>query len=55
MQLKEHQIIERRPTSGGGVVESLSVQRPALADPKRLGPAIQISETVCRGKCESRP
>lgn len=55
MQLKEHQIIERRPASGGGVLETLSVQRPTVSDAKRLGPPMPISETVCRGKCDSRP
>lgn len=55
LRLKEHQIIERRPTSGGAVVETLNVQRPTLSDPSKLGPPMQISETVCRGKCEPRP
>ena len=55
LRLKEHQIIERRPASGGAVVETLSVQRPTVSDPSRLGPPMQISETVCRGKCDARP
>jgi len=55
LRLKERQIIERRPTTSGAVVETLSVQRPTVSDPTKLGPPMQISETVCRGKCESRP
>lgn len=53
LQLKEHQIIERRTGAGDSVVETLSVQRPSVSDPKRLGPPQQISETVCTGKCVS--
>jgi hypothetical protein len=52
LQLKEHQIVERRASPGGSVVETLSVQRPTMSDPTRLGPPRQISETVCRGKCD---
>lgn len=53
MQLKEHQSIERRASSGGAVVETLSIQRPTVSDPRKLGPPVQLSETVCRGKCEA--
>jgi hypothetical protein len=53
LQLKEHQTIERRTGPGDSVVETLSVQRPTVSDPKRLGPPQQISETVCKGKCDS--
>ena len=52
-RLVEHQIVERRRTATG-VMETMSVQRPSLADPSHLGPARQIAETVCRGKCESK-
>lgn len=51
LQLKEHQIIERRP-GARGLVETLSVQRPTVSDPNKLGPPKQVSETVCRGKCQ---
>lgn len=54
LQLKEHQIIERRPAAGGGLVETLSVQRPTVSDPSKLGPPKQLSETVCRGKCDAQ-
>ncbi len=50
MQLRERQIIDRKPTSGG-FVESFSIQRPSLASSRELGPAQKISETVCTGKC----
>jgi hypothetical protein len=53
MQLKEHQTIERRAGAGDSVVETLSVRRPSVSDPNRLGQPQQISETVCKGKCDS--
>jgi hypothetical protein len=49
-QVKEQQIIERKP-SNGGFVETLSVRRPSLSDPTRLGPAQLLYETVCKGNC----
>lgn len=52
-QIKEQQIIERRKRADGAVVEALSVRRPAMSDPKRLGELKQVSETVCRGKCSA--
>jgi hypothetical protein len=51
MQLRERQIIDRRPTPDGGFVESFSIQRPGLTASRELGPAKKISETVCSGKC----
>ena len=53
LQLKEHQTIARRAGPGDTVIETLNVQRPTVSDPNRLGPPQQISETVCRGKCDS--
>jgi hypothetical protein len=50
-QLRERQILERQTDSSGAVVETLSVRRPSLADPQRLGGERKISEVVCRG-CE---
>ena len=51
LKLYEQQLIQkkRRPNE---VTETLSVRRPTVSDPKVLGSARQISETVCRGKCE---
>ena len=34
------------------MVETLSVRRPTVSDPNRLGALQQISETVCKGKCQ---
>lgn len=51
-KLKEHQTIVRTPGADGTVTETVSVQRPTLADQTRLGAPVQISETVCTGKCE---
>jgi hypothetical protein len=52
-QVKEQQVIQRVPGPGGEVLETVSVRRPSLADPNRLGELKKISETVCRGKCNS--
>lgn len=48
-QLRERQIVERKTDANGAVVETISVQRPSLSDPNRLGGARKISETICRG------
>jgi hypothetical protein len=48
-QLRERQILERRADSSGAVVETLSVRRPSLSDPNRLGTEQQVSEVICRG------
>jgi len=52
LKLQEQQLIEKKPGPGDTVVETVSVRRPSLADPNTLGPAKQLSETVCRGKCD---
>ena len=49
--LREQDIVERKPGPGGTVKEVLSVRRPSPSDPNKLGPAVQVSETVCTGKC----
>ncbi len=51
LALQEQQIIERKK-AGDSVVETVDVRRPTIADPKTLGPARQISETVCKGNCK---
>lgn len=51
-KIKEHQTIVRAPGPGATVTETVSIQRPTLADQTRLGAPVQISETVCTGKCE---
>lgn len=50
-QIKEQQIITRQKAADGSVTETVSVRRPTLDSPNRLGPAQQISQTVCTGKC----
>lgn len=52
LKLQEQQLIDKRPGPGGTVVEKLSVRRPSVSDPNALGPVRQLSETVCRGKCD---
>jgi hypothetical protein len=51
LKLQEQQLIQRKARTNE-VVETLSVRRPSISDPKVLGPARQLSETVCRGKCD---
>ena len=50
-QIREQQIVERKKLSDGSVVESVSVRRPTVSDPSRLGNSQKLHETVCRGKC----
>jgi len=52
LKLTEEQHIERKKTSADTVVETVEVQRPTRSDPDHLGPPKQISETICKGKCE---
>jgi hypothetical protein len=52
LKLMEQQLIERKPGPSDSVVETVNVRRPSVADPKTLGPARQLSETVCRGDCK---
>jgi len=52
LKLQEEQTIESAPGPGNTVVQSLSVRRPSLADPGTLGPARQLSQTVCKGNCK---
>ena len=51
LKLFEQQQIETKPSAGNTVVETVTVRRPTVSDPNALGPARQISETVCKGKC----
>jgi hypothetical protein len=50
--LREVQILDRQPTASGAV-ETLSIRRPAIDDPNKLGPAKKISEKVCTGPCKN--
>jgi len=51
MQIKEQQVIERHTLPDGSVSETLSVRRPTVSDPNKLGDLLKLSETVCTGKC----
>ncbi len=51
-KITEQQIIVRTPGADGSVKETVSVRRPTLADATHLGAPVQLSETVCTGKCE---
>jgi hypothetical protein len=51
LKLYEQQLIQKKQRPNE-LTETLSVRRPSVSDPKVLGPARQLSETVCRGKCE---
>jgi len=55
MRVKEQQVIQRRTNPDGSVVETLSVRRPGVSDPNRLGDLQKVSETVCKGKCQPDP
>jgi hypothetical protein len=52
LKLQERQIIESSAGAGGAVIQTLSVQRPTVSDPGTLGPARQLSQTVCKGDCK---
>lgn len=53
LRVKEEQVIQRRTNPDGSVVETLSVRRPAVSDPNRLGDLQKVSETLCKGKCQA--
>ena len=52
LKLQERQTIDSTPGPGGAVIQTLSVQRPTVSDPGMLGPARQLSQTVCKGDCK---
>lgn len=52
MKLQEEQTLESAAGPGGSVVQTLSVRRPTVSDPATLGPARQLSQTVCKGDCK---
>lgn len=52
LKLQERQTIDSTPGPGGSVVQTVSVQRPTVSDPGTLGPARQLSQTVCKGDCK---
>jgi len=52
MKLQEQQVINRKRGANDSVIETICVRRPTVSDPNALGPARQLSETVCRGNCK---
>lgn len=52
LKLQEEQTIENTPGPGNTVVQTLSVRRPTISDTGTLGPARQLSQTVCKGDCK---
>ena len=52
LKLQERQMVQSTPGPGNTVVQTISVQRPTIADPGTLGPARQLSQTVCKGDCK---
>jgi hypothetical protein len=54
LKLQERDSIDNTPGPGGSVVQTFSLQRPTVSDPGTLGPARQISETVCKGDCKPK-
>jgi hypothetical protein len=52
LKLQEQQVIETAPGPNNTLVQTLSVRRPTVSDPQTLGPARQLSQTVCQGDCK---
>jgi hypothetical protein len=53
-KLWEQDTVQRKKQSDGGVVETVTARRADPNHPNQLGPAQQVSETVCRGNCSSQ-
>jgi hypothetical protein len=52
LKLEEQQILQSQKGPNDTVTETLSVRRPTVNDPNTLGPARQLSQTVCKGDCK---
>jgi hypothetical protein len=52
LKLQEQQVIETAPGPNNTLVQTVSVRRPSISDPQTLGPARQLSQTVCQGDCK---
>lgn len=50
-QLNQQQIITRVKNPDGTTVETFSVREPNITDANQLGPAREISKTLCTGNC----
>ena len=52
LKLQEQQLVDSQKGPGGAVTQTFSVRRPTVSDPNTLGPARQLSQTVCKGDCK---
>lgn len=52
LKLQEQQVIQEKPGPNDTLTQTVSVRRPTMADPNTLGPARQLSQTVCQGACK---
>ncbi len=52
--LTEKRTIDRQKGPGGAIIETQTVQVPSISDPGKLDPARVVSETICRGVCDSK-
>lgn len=52
LKLQEQQLVQAQKGTNNTLVETLSVRRPTVSDPNTLGPARQLSQTVCTGDCK---
>jgi hypothetical protein len=52
LKLQEQQVSHEKPGPNDTVTQTLSVRRPSMSDPNTLGPAQQLSQTVCQGACK---
>jgi hypothetical protein len=50
-QLREQRIVDKNLTSGGAI-ETISVRTALPSDPKKLGNAQKVAETICSGVCK---
>lgn len=53
-QLRERQLYETKPGAGNSTVETFSVSRPSISDPKRFTAFEKIGERVCTGDCTAK-
>ena len=50
LRVKEQQVVQRRTNPDGSVVETVSVRRPTVSDPNRLGNLQQVSRDRMQGQ-----
>jgi len=55
LKLRSEQTVDQVTAADGSVRQTVTVRRPSISDPDKLGPARRISETVCRGDCNPKP